>query len=141
MKTKYHSAKRCNHGTITHEATIAIVLATAVILGTAQTLAFISHQRRDVDRRILASREAGNLMEQVTAKPWDQITTDTLAELALSEECATSLPEARLQVSVASAADSIGKQITLEIDWVTMPDQRVVPLRLIAWRYPTEGRQ
>jgi hypothetical protein len=128
---------RFQRGTITHEATMAIVIATAVIAGTAQVLAVISHQRRDVDRRSAAVREAGNLMEEIAARPWNKVTDEELAALALSDECRTVLREPRLRIEVTPEPTGAGKHIRVEIDWLTGQDQRALPLRLAAWRYPT----
>ena len=123
-------------GTITHEATMAIVITTAVIAGTAQILAVISHQRRDIDRRSAAIREAGNLMEEIAARPWSKVTEEELVALALSDECRTVLREPRLRIQVTPEPAGVGRHISIEIDWLTGQDQRALPLRLAAWRYP-----
>lgn len=128
---------RFQRGTITHEATMAIVIATAVIAGTAQILAVISHQRRDIDRRSAAIREAGNLMEEIAARPWSKVTEEELVALSLSDECRTVLREPRLRVQVTPELAGGGKHISVEIDWLTGQNQRALPLRLAAWRYPT----
>lgn len=137
MNRQKHFESHRRRGTITHEATMAIVLATAAIVGTAQILAVVSHQHRDLDRRSMATREAGNLMEEIAAKPWNEVTQDSLASLALSDECQSILREPRLMIEVAEEAERDGKQISVEIDWFSSQEQRVEPLRLVAWRYPT----
>jgi len=129
--------KRRKRGTITHEATMAIVMATAVIVGAVQILAVVSHQRRDIDRRSMAVREAGNLLEEIAARPWDELTEEQLAALTLSGECRAVLREPRLRIAVDPEPEGAGKHISVEIDWLTGQDQRALPLRLAAWRYPT----
>jgi len=129
--------KRLTRGTITQEATMAIVMATAVMVGAAQILAVISHQRRDIDRRSTAIREAGNLLEEIAARSWEDLTEEELSALALSDECNAVLREPRLKISVAPESEGAGKHISVEIDWLTGQDQRAMPLRLAAWRYPT----
>ena len=129
--------KSRKRGTITHEAIMAIVMATAVIVGTAQILAVISHQRRDIDRRSTAIREVGNLLEEIAARPWDELTEAELSALALSDECNAVLREPRLRITVDPEPEGAGKHISVEIDWLTGQDQRALPLRLAAWRYPT----
>jgi|CXWL01.1.fsa_nt_gi hypothetical protein len=125
-------------GTITHEATMAIVMATAVIAGTAQVLAVVSHQRRDLDRRSAAIREAGNLLEEIAARPWDELTNEKLSALELSDECRAVLREPRLRIAVDPEPETAGKHIRVEIDWLTGQEQRALPLRLATWRYPAE---
>jgi hypothetical protein len=127
---------KCRRGTITHEATMAIIIATAVIAGAAQVVAVISHQRRDIDRRSAAMREAGNFMEEIAVIPWDKVTEEDLAALRLSDECDWILREPRLNITVAAEPTGTGKRINVEIDWLVGQDQRALPLRLVAWRYP-----
>ncbi len=127
-----------NRGTITHEAAMAIVMAVAVIAGTVQVLAVISHQRREIDRRSIAVREAGNLLEEIAARPWSELTEDKLSTLALSDECKSVLREPRLRIAVDPEPDGAGKHISVEIDWLTGQDQRALPLRLAVWRYSSE---
>jgi hypothetical protein len=128
-----------HRGTITHEATMAIVMAMAVIAGAAQVLAVIAHQRRDVDRRSTALREAGNLLEEIAARPWSELTEEKLSALALSDECKAVLREPRLRIAVDAEPAGAGKRISVEIDWLAgQQDQRAMPLRLAAWRYPNE---
>lgn len=137
MKTKKYDQSISRRGTITHEAIVAVIMATAAIVGTAEVLAVISYQRRDLERRSLASREAGNLMEEIAARPWTDLTEDALSELSLSAECVSVLREPRLKIAVAEEDGGVGKQISIEIDWLTSHDQRVTPQQLVAWRYPT----
>ena len=127
----------CQRGTITHEAIMAIVIATAVLAGTAQILALVSHQRRDIDRRSAALHEAGNLMEEIAVIPWNKLTAEDVAALTLSDDCRAILREPRLNITVAAEPASAGKHISVEIDWLVGQDQRSLPLRLAAWRYPT----
>lgn len=138
MKTIKPNQVRRIRGTITHEAIIAIVIATAAILGTAQTLAIISHQRRELGRREVANREAGNLLEEIASRPWDELTADNLSALTLSEECQQRLEQPNLNVLVTPEANGAGKHIRVEIDWLTTRERRSEPLRLAAWRYPRE---
>ena len=128
--------RKRERGSIIHEAAMAIVMATAVIAGTVQALAFISHQRRDVDRRSTAIREAGNLLEEIAARPWSELTEAELSALALSDECNATLREPRLRITVAPEPAGAGKHISVAIDWLTGTGERAMPLRVGAWRYP-----
>lgn len=125
-------------GTISHEATMAIIMATAAIVGTAQILAVIAHQRREIDRRSTAMREAGNVMEEIAACPWSELTREKLSALSLSDECRMVLREPRLRIAIDPEPARAGKHIRIEIDWLATQDQRALPLRLAAWRYPRE---
>ena len=138
MKISATIRRSFRRGTITHEASVAIIIATAVIVGTAQVLAIIAHQRRDLDQRSIAAREAGNLLEEIAALPWSDIAEDQLSELALSDECTSVLREPRLEITVSAEPAASGKRIGVAIDWLVAEDQRALPLRLAAWRYPRQ---
>jgi len=128
---------RKRRGTTVTEATIAVVIAAAVLTGVAQLVALASHQRRISERRAVAVREVGNLMENLMSRPWAEITTEKLADVELSDECSENLPDVRLHVEVSSEDDE-AKRIGVQIDWQNAADQRGEPVRLVAWRFSEE---
>lgn len=119
---------------------MAIVLATAVLAGTAQTLAFVAQQHRLLDRQMVAQREAANIMEELAALPWSKLSEESLKPLELSDECRHLLHEPKLRIGVVESQE-VAKRIRVEIDWSTTSGQRVAPVWLMTWRYPTEGKQ
>ena len=126
---------RQRRGATVTEATIAIAIAAAVLAGVAQLMALASHQRRISERRAMAVREAGNLMENLMSRPWAEVTSEKLAAIELSDECSENLPDARLQVEVSSEGDDDQvKRIDVQIDWRNTANQRGEPVRLVAWR-------
>ncbi len=135
MNMTIRSTNRRTRGTITHEATMAIVLAAAVLAGSAQTLTIVAHQRRNLDRSMMAQREVANIMEEASVIPWDKLTKGELSSLQLSTECKVVLPDAQLRIEVVESADE-ARQIEVEIDWITPDGQRGEPVALATWRYP-----
>lgn len=117
---------------------MAIVMATAVVIGMAQTLSIIAHQRRENDRRTVATREVGNLMEEIAATSWRDLTEETLSSLELSSDCRRVLRDPLLNIEVAPEANGAGKHIVVEIDWLTSQQGRPWPMRFAMWRYPNE---
>jgi Tfp pilus assembly protein PilV len=115
------------------EAIMATALALAVLVGVAQLLAMVAGQRRLARQHAVAVLEAGNLMEQLMARPWPEIDPKTLAAVQLSEPCRQCLPEARLRVDVAPE-DPDTKRIRIEIDWRTASGRPVEPIRLLGWK-------
>lgn len=131
--------RRAPDGMAVVEAIVAMVIALAVLATVGQLLALAAGQRRAALQRAAAVREAGNLMEQVMARPWAEITPDKLAQLPLPESCRQSLPGVRLQLeATAEGEPADAKRISIRIDWQDRAGQRVVPVRLVAWRYPDE---
>jgi hypothetical protein len=121
------------------EAIVALVIAMAVLATVGQLLALAGGQRRAALQRAAAVREAGNLMEEVLARPWAELTPDKLAQMPLSESCRQSLPGVRLQLeATAEGEPTAAQRISIRIDWQDTAGQRGEPVRLVAWRYADE---
>lgn len=118
------------------EMIVTIALTSVAMAGGVKIMAVASRECSAVDCRRLASLEAGNILEQVMARPWDEMAPGQLANLALSDACGQTLPDARLRVAVdPEPTDANARRITVEIDWQTAAARRAVPVRLVAWRY------
>ena len=128
-------------GSVTHEMSVAVLLAAAVVLGVAQLASLVAHQRSALDRRAAAHRTAGNLMESMMARPWEQLTAQPAADEETAEPAEEELGEAelaggRLSVEVVQEPDSPAKRITIEVNWPASSQPPAAPIRLVAWRYP-----
>ena len=127
-------------GTILQEAVVAVALAAVVLAGVVQLVAITVRQRHISEQRAWAVREAANAMEQLMACPWDEVTPDRAAAIQLSESCSDVLPQARLKIEVASADDAEEtRKIAIDLDWQNAAGHRGQPVRLVAWRYPSES--
>ncbi len=135
MNMTAHNINRRVRGTITHEATMAIVLAAAVLAGAAQTLTIVAHQRRSSERDVVAQREVANIMEEVAIVPWNELTQDDLQSLQLSRDCQQVLRDAELRLEISESIDD-SRQIQVELDWSAPNGQRTEPVSLTTWRFP-----
>ena len=89
---------------------------------------------RGVERRQWAIQEVANLMERLTAAPWDRVTPESAARLALSEAV-------RAQASRARADDRRGrerrrpgeKRLAIRLRWRNRAGAWEAPVRLTAW--------
>lgn len=121
------------------EAIVGLVISLAVLATIAHLLALAAGQRRVTEQRAVAVLEAGNLMEQIMARPWTELVTEKLGQMALSESCRQRLPDARLRVEgTAEGEPASARQIRIQIDWQDRAGQRVRPVQLVAWRYAAE---
>jgi hypothetical protein len=113
------------------------MLLAAVMLTAIPTLAWISRARQAAERRQAAVLAVGNLMERVTALPWDDITPDVSARFALPEDLAKRLPEADLRITVVSVSGAPhAKRVLIELRWQETPAGiQSAPVRLAAWVY------
>ncbi len=121
-------------GAIVHEASVAVILAGAIIACVAQLLTFSAQQTRARTQRLTAVREAANLMEQLMARSWDDLTADHIAETRLSENCHSALPGSNLDVVLTD--DEGAKRVHLTITWQHASGNREAPVQLVAWKYP-----
>ena len=127
-------------GSLLLEAAVAVVLLSIVFLAVAHLMAVAGRQRREIQWHSLATLEAANTLERIMIRPWDELTTDGLASLAMSQAAARRLPEPRLRVDVQpSEGPPPVKRIRVQVDWVNLADQRGEPVKLIAWKHHSQA--
>jgi hypothetical protein len=124
-------------GFVLHEALMAVGLAMALVVGVTQLLVVAAQQRRLAGQYAAATQEAGNLMENLVSRAWDDTTSEALASVELSEGDNSQLPDANLSVEVAEEDDGV-KRITLRIEWESGPERGRESVRLVGWRFPAE---
>lgn len=126
---------RSPRGTVVHEAAIAIVLAGAMLACAAQLMTLSARQNRSQQQRIAATREVANVMEQLMARSWEQITPETAAAVELSADCQAALPNPELAIEIA-AQDDGAKQLNIKVSWKHTNGHYDAPVHLVAWKYP-----
>lgn len=122
------------NGFILKEAIMALALSTTLVVGAAQLLVTVAHQRRSASQYAMAVREAGNLMEDLASRPWADTTAQRLSSVQLSEECRRCLSDAKLQVDVEEESHD-ARRIHLAIDWCRTSGSRGEPVRLVGWKF------
>jgi hypothetical protein len=124
------------------EMVVTMAITTLVLIGGLQLMTLATRQGTVMENHRLAALEAGNLMEQIMCRPWDQMTSEGLSSLPLSEACRQALPAARLHVAVdADGSDPEVQRITVQLDWSVTSEQRNKPVQLVAWRYRNRETQ
>jgi hypothetical protein len=108
----------------------AVLLGVAMAL-TVQILGWVVRERRAADRRAIAVQEAANVMERLAARPWVQLTPDTVGTETLTLEALRALPGAEL--SVAVAGDPPLKRIGVQLRWRGRSGGFEAPVRLSSW--------
>ena len=127
--------KTVRRGAVVHEAIIATLLATMVIVGAAEVMVAVSKQNREVKRRSFARREAANLMEEAMLVPWQELAADAGRSFELSAAANNHLPNAKLAVGVVEG-DADAMRVTIEVTWGDGGEALARPMRLVAWRHP-----
>ncbi|NLS97033.1 MAG: hypothetical protein GXX96_33270 [Planctomycetaceae bacterium] len=121
-------------GFVLHETLMAVGLAMALAVGIAQLLVIVAQQRRLARQQEVATREAGNLMERVAARSWDDTTTAALESTALSENASVWLPGGEVSVDVIEEEPDV-KRMTVEIRWQSGSESRAESARLVGWKF------
>jgi prepilin-type N-terminal cleavage/methylation domain-containing protein len=121
--------------------TLMELIAAGVLLGVlllvcAQVWGVTAAQHRGIQNRQTALRAAANLMERLTTRSWDQLTTAGSADLQLSPATLDMLPDARLEVRIDEPAEGeSGKRIAVSVRWPDRDGRPEQSVRLVAWKH------
>lgn len=119
------------------ELAVTGALIAVALTVTVQVVGWVALERKAVERRERALLEANNLMERIVARPYDDLTTERLGALQVSEATARFLRKPTLEVQVSPAEGApTRKKIRLEIRWPDRSGRLEAPVRLVAWSYP-----
>lgn len=119
-------------------STAGILLATTLVV-CLQLARATATQRRGLQDRRLAVREAANVMERLSVQPWQELTAEGVGEVQLSEEAQQVLPQSKLEIEVTKPDELGGKRITVVVRWLSRTEQAERSVRLVAWRYGESG--
>jgi hypothetical protein len=112
------------------------VLLVIMMVLTLKVLGWVALQRRGVERREQAVLEVANLMERVTARPYDAVTPGLARELTETARAAESLPDADLRIDIAESQPGAGrsaKRIAIQLLWRDQSGEWAAPVRLTSW--------
>ena len=134
------------HGSSRAGFTLLEMFVAVVVFGTALVtflpmMQSVGFQQRLTDQRLLALREAENLLEQLAPRKWSELTTEELAKLSLSENVKSRLPQAVLKLELNQPAEpASSKRVAVRLSWTPRFGQAPQSVRLVAWFFETEGQ-
>jgi hypothetical protein len=105
---------------------------------TVKVLGWVGVERYSFERRQCALQEAGNLMERLTARPFDAVTNSAGKQLTLSQPARKLLPGGELRVDVVEndpAGGPDSKRVAVLLRWKTRSGEWDAPVRLTSWIY------
>lgn len=123
-------------GFLLYEAMMALALAMALSVGVAQVLSVVAQQRRLARQHAAAVQEAGNLMEQIAARQWEQAVPG-LSPASLSDAGRAWLPGAELKIEIADEDPGV-RRIRIEITWHDPAGKPAAPVCLVGWKFRAE---
>ena len=113
----------------------AALLMVAMTL-TVKVLGFVASERRASDRRQRALVEVANLMERISAYPFDEVTPGLATRLTLSPTGRQALPDSELAIEVAGSepgAGRLARRIAIRLRWRGPDGEWAAPVRLTSW--------
>jgi hypothetical protein len=138
MKAVVAAARRRGYGLV--ELSVAGLLLAVAMAIVAQTAGWLALERRGAERRQRAMQEAANLMEQLTARPWSELTPELARAQSLSPAGKAVLRDGTLDVAIApTEGDASSKTIAVRIGWGGTSGTAPAPVRLVAWVHRRDG--
>lgn len=137
-------ARRRRRGSLLAEAAMSGVMLMIAMVLTVKVLGWVGAERRAWDRRQWAAQEVANLMERVTARPFEGVSVESCRTLSLSPQARAVLPGADLKIDVregdaassgAAAAGADSKRIAIQLSWRNRSGAWDAPVRLTSWIY------
>jgi len=119
---------------------VEVIVAAAIILVLMsvclELLTAMASQRRALDGRQTAIRQAANVIERVSARPWSELTDEHLRQMQQAEQSLLGAAGARLEIQLAQMPNEPdAKRITVLVEVEDSSGRPVRPVRLVAWRY------
>jgi Tfp pilus assembly protein PilV len=116
------------------ELCVAVAMLAAALSVVVTMLGAVARQRRSAELHARALEEADNLLERLTAEPWDEITPERVTELGFAAKVADALPEGKLRIDMTSPGDAPAtKRIDLAIGWRAAIGQSIHRVYLTTW--------
>jgi len=127
---------RTRRGSLLAEVAMATVIVMIAMSLTVKVLGWVALERRSAERRQRAELEVANLMERITAHPFEEVTSDVARRMTLSTTAGQSLPDSDLAVEVTSSEPGAGraaKRIGIRLRWKGRSGEWEAPVRLMSW--------
>lgn len=136
------SGRPSRRGSMLAEMTIAAAMLSVAMVMTVKVLGYAGQHRRSAEQRQRAMLEASNILERLTADPFDEVNPERARGLRIAPASAGSLPGAELIVEVKEerpGADRAAKRIAVRLRWKGRSGEWEAPVRLTTW-IEREGR-
>lgn len=123
------------------EMFVAVVVLGTLLATFLPLMQSVGYQQRLTDQRLLALREAENLLEILTPRPWNELTQEFAESQSLSDEAKSRLPQGTLDIDVTQPTEPAdSKKVTVQVIWTPRPGQAAHKVQLAAWFFRTEGQ-
>ena len=143
--TRGCKASRNRRGSLLVEVGIATSVLVIVMGLTVKVLSTVAHERRAASDRQQGSLEVANLMERITAHPFDQVTPDLARRMSVLDRARGTLRNRELAILVSGGDKSAtggqsAKRLMISLRWKGAGGQWQAPVRLTSWIEPGRAR-
>jgi hypothetical protein len=123
------------------EAMIASIAIGAATVLAATVMVSVNANRRTAERLQLATEELNNQLERLTARPWSELTSETVKDIRITSSTAAALPNGELRIHLHKVEKPApAKRLDAELRWQDRGDMWRPPVRMTAWVFaPREG--
>lgn len=134
---------RRRHGAALFEVAVSATVVVAVVTMVARIAVTEKEQQRRSNQEAAVLQALPNVLEELLAEPWDELSDKQVAKLAVPEDLVQQLADPEISLSVVEepidAADDrptlIGKRVTVEISWKASPETTRRSQSLTTWVY------
>jgi Tfp pilus assembly protein PilV len=125
-------------GSLLAEVGIATVVLMMVMGLMVKMLSTIARERRAAEQRQRGVFEVANLMERITARPFDEVTPLAARKISLSDAARASLRDSELAIDVSAGENSAvagrsAKRVMIRLRWRGPSGEWQAPVRLTSW--------
>ena len=121
------------------EMVVASILLSAVMTILVPTVGWLGVHNRLAQQRQEALAGLDNLMDELSARPYGELTPEAVGKIKLPEPLGRQLPGATLQTELTEPEPGT-KRLTLRLAWNQRNGTPLAPLRLTAWVHRREGQ-
>jgi prepilin-type N-terminal cleavage/methylation domain-containing protein len=119
------------------EITVASAILAVLLTASIQMLQAVSSQQRAADRQAVATLAVQAIAEQIGNIPWDQLTSEAAAQVAIPAPLERYLPAGKLVATVEEQTEPVvAKRVYLELTWSGPGGKQSGPVRLTSWVFP-----
>ena len=142
-KTRRRSTRqRGCRGITTIELIVSMSLLALLFSTILPMLRWADWQKKESQRRTIATQFASNLLEELTSQKYAGLTKAIAEQSEVPEEYREVLPDAKLNVDLTPTEESpVGQKITVTLRWTNRSGQSSRPVRLTSYVYQNGRNQ
>ncbi len=122
------------------EVFVALTILAALFALVIQMVSTTARERRATERRAIALEHAANLLERASVISFEELSEQSLRDVAGSANAGQLLPESNIRWMVEEEGSEVpAKRVAIEMTWRAPHGRSELPVRLVTWAFPQSG--